>query len=245
MSRKKRHNIDKNSNTKNKFVGTLEVSTRGAAVVVCEGIEEKIHIEKIGQYLHNDFVEVYVFSRRKKNKYYGEITNLLKRDKKEYVGKIQVSDKFSFVIVDNKRIHVDIFVPISMINKANNNDKVIVQVTEWRKNSQSPNGIVKKVLGAEGEHNTEIHSILAEHGLPYDFEREIKDFADNIDTSINKEEISKRRDFRDTLTFTIDPKDAKDFDDAISFKKITQDSYEIGIHIADVSHYLKQKTYFR
>jgi ribonuclease R len=241
LSRKKRHNIDKNSNTKNKFVGTLEVSTRGAAVVVCEGIEEKIHIEKIGQYLHNDIVEAYVFTRKKKDKHLGEITSLIKREKTEYVGKIQISENFSFVLIDNKRIHVDVFVPIDKINKANNNDKVIVQVTEWRKNSQSPNGIVKKVLGAEGEHNTEIHSILAEHGLPYDFEREIKDFADNIDTSINKEEISKRRDFRDELTFTIDPVDAKDFDDAISFKKITQDSYEIGVHIADVSHYLKQK----
>ena len=227
---------------KNRFVGILDVSVRGVAAVVCDGVEEKIHLEKIGQYLHNDFVEVYVFSRRKKNKYYGEITKLLKREKKEYVGKIEISEKFSFVMVDNKRIHVDIFVPISMINKAKNNDKVLVEITEWRKNSQSPNGIIKKVLGVEGEHNTEIHSILAEYGLPYDFEKEIKEFADNIDTTINKDEVSNRRDFRDELTFTIDPVDAKDFDDAISFKRISNSSYEIGIHIADVSHYLQPNT---
>ena len=227
---------------KNRFVGILDVSVRGVAAVVCDGVEEKIHLENIGQYLHNDFVEVYVFSRRKKNKYYGEITKLLKREKKEYVGKIEISEKFSFVIVDNKRIHVDIFVPISMINKAKNNDKVLVEITEWRKNSQSPNGIIKKVLGVEGEHNTEIHSILAEYGLPYDFEKEIKEFADNIDTTINKDEVSNRRDFRDELTFTIDPVDAKDFDDAISFKRISNSSYEIGIHIADVSHYLQPNT---
>ncbi len=227
---------------KNRFVGILDVSVRGVAAVVCDGVEEKIHLEKIGQYLHNDFVEVYVFSRRKKNKYYGEITKLLKREKKEYVGKIEISEKFSFVIVDNKRIHVDIFVPISMINKAKNNDKVLVEITEWRKNSQSPNGIIKKVLGVEGEHNTEIHSILAEYGLPYDFEKEIKEFADNIDTTINKDEVSNRRDFRNELTFTIDPVDAKDFDDAISFKRISNSSYEIGIHIADVSHYLQPNT---
>ena len=227
---------------KNRFVGILDVSVRGVAAVVCDGVEEKIHLEKIGQYLHNDFVEVYVFSRRKKNKYYGEITKLLKREKKEYVGKIEISEKFSFVIVDNKRIHVDIFVPISMINKAKNNDKVLVEITEWKKNSQSPNGIIKKVLGVEGEHNTEIHSILAEYGLPYDFEKEIKEFADNIDTTINKDEVSNRRDFRNELTFTIDPVDAKDFDDAISFKKISNSSYEIGIHIADVSHYLQPNT---
>ncbi|MDB2321869.1 ribonuclease R, partial [Flavobacteriaceae bacterium] len=210
--------------------------------VVCEGLGEKIHLEKIGQYLHNDIVEIYVFSRRKKNKYYGEITRLVKRDKNKYVGKIEISEKFSFVIIDNKRIHVDIFVPISFINNAKNNDKVLVEITEWRKNSQSPNGIIKKVLGTEGEHNTEIHSILAEYGLPYDFEKEIKDYANNIDTTINSKEVSKRRDFRKELTFTIDPVDAKDFDDAISFKKLSKDSYEIGVHIADVSHYLQPNT---
>jgi ribonuclease R/exosome complex exonuclease DIS3/RRP44 len=242
LSRKKRNNTDRNSNQKNKFVGTLEVSTRGVAIVICQGIEDKILIENIGQYLHNDIVEIYVFTRKKKDKYLGEITSLIKREKTDYVGKIQISEKFSFVLIDNKRIHVDVFVPIDKINTAKNNEKVIVEITEWRKNSQSPNGIIKKVLGVEGEHNTEIHSILAEHGLPYDFESEIKSFADNIDTSINKEEILKRRDFRKELTFTIDPVDAKDFDDAISFKTISEGCYEIGIHIADVSHYLKPKT---
>ena len=242
MSRRRNNNKENNTSTKNKFVGILEVSTRGAAVVICENIEEKIHIENIGQYLHSDVVEVYVFTRKKNGKYLGDIINLVKREKSEYVGKIQISEKFAFVLIDNKRIHVDVFIPKDKINKANNNEKVLVKITEWRKNSQSPNGIIKSVLGAEGEHNTEIHSILAEHGLPYDFENEIKEFANNIDTSINKEEISKRRDFRKALTFTIDPVDAKDFDDAISFKKLDENSYEIGIHIADVSHYLQPKT---
>ena len=241
MNRRK-NRIERKENKKNRFVGILDVSVRGVAAVVCEGLEEKINLENIGQYLHNDFVEVYVFSRRKKNKYHGEITRLLKRDKNEYVGKIEISEKFSFVIVDNKRIHVDIFVPISHIKNAKNNDKVLVEITEWRKNSQSPNGIIKKVLGIEGEHNTEIHSILAEYGLPYDFEKEIKDYANNIDTTIDYKEVSKRRDFRKELTFTIDPVDAKDFDDAISFKKLSNNSYEIGVHIADVSHYLKPNT---
>jgi ribonuclease R len=239
---RRRNKIERKENKKNRFLGVLDVSVRGVAAVVCEGLDEKIHLENIGQYLHNDIVEVYVFSRRKKNKYYGEITRLVKRDKNEYVGKIEISEKFSFVIIDNKRIHVDIFVPISFINNAKNNDKVLVEITEWRKNSQSPNGIIKKVLGIEGEHNTEIHSILAEYGLPYDFEKEIKDYANNIDTTINFKEVSKRRDFRKELTFTIDPVDAKDFDDAISFKKLSNNSYEIGVHIADVSHYLQPNT---
>ena len=241
MSRRK-NKIERKENKKNRFLGVLDVSVRGVAAVVCEGLDEKIHLENIGQYLHNDIVEVYVFSRKKKNKYYGEVTRLVKRDKNEYVGKIEISEKFSFVIIDNKRIHVDIFVPISFINNAKNNDKVLVEITEWRKNSQSPNGIIKKVLGIEGEHNTEIHSILAEYGLPYDFEKEIKDYANNIDTTINYKEVSKRRDFRKELTFTIDPVDAKDFDDAISFKKLSKNSYEIGVHIADVSHYLQPNT---
>ena len=241
MSRRK-NKIERKENKKNRFLGVLDVSVRGVAAVVCEGLDEKIHLENIGQYLHNDIVEVYVFSRKKKNKYYGEVTRLVKRDKNEYVGKIEISEKFSFVIIDNKRIHVDIFVPISFINNAKNNDKVLVEITEWRKNSQSPNGIIKKVLGIEGEHNTEIHSILAEYGLPYDFEKEIKDFANNIDTTIDYKEVSKRRDFRKELTFTIDPVDAKDFDDAISFKKLSNNSYEIGVHIADVSHYLQPNT---
>jgi len=239
---RRRNKIERKENKKNRFLGVLDVSVRGVAAVVCEGLDEKIHLENIGQYLHNDIVEVYVFTRRKKNKYYGEITRLVKRDKNEYVGKIEISEKFSFVIIDNKRIHVDIFVPISFINNAKNNDKVLVEITEWRKNSQSPNGIIKKVLGIEGEHNTEIHSILAEYGLPYDFEKEIKDYANNIDTTINFKEVSKRRDFRKELTFTIDPVDAKDFDDAISFKKLSNNSYEIGVHIADVSHYLQPNT---
>jgi len=241
LSRRK-NKIERKENKKNRFLGVLDVSVRGVAAVVCEGLDEKIHLENIGQYLHNDIVEVYVFSRKKKNKYYGEVTRLVKRDKNEYVGKIEISEKFSFVIIDNKRIHVDIFVPISFINNAKNNDKVLVEITEWRKNSQSPNGIIKKVLGIEGEHNTEIHSILAEYGLPYDFEKEIKDYANNIDTTINYKEVSKRRDFRKELTFTIDPVDAKDFDDAISFKKLSKNSYEIGVHIADVSHYLQPNT---
>lgn len=241
MSRR-RNKIERKENKKNRFLGILDVSVRGVAAVVCEGLDEKIYLENIGQYLHNDIVEVYVFSRRKKNKYYGEITRLVKRDKNEYVGKIEISEKFSFVIIDNKRIHVDIFVPISFINNAKNNDKVLVEITEWRKNSQSPNGIIKKVLGIEGEHNTEIHSILAEYGLPYDFEKKIKDYANNIDTTINFKEVSKRRDFRKELTFTIDPVDAKDFDDAISVKKLSNNSYEIGVHIADVSHYLQPNT---
>jgi len=135
-------------------------------------------------------------------------------------------------------MYTDIFIPKENINNAKNGEKVLVEIESWPEKAGSPYGRVIKILGKPGEHNTEIHSILAQFGLPYEFEKEVEDYANNIDTSIHKEEIKKRRDMRGDLTFTIDPKDAKDFDDALSFKVLEDDTYEIGIHIADVSHYL-------
>ena len=117
-------------------------------------------------------------------------------------------------------MYTDIFIPKENINKAENGEKVLVEIESWPEKAGSPYGKVIKTLGKPGEHNTEIHSILAQFGLPYEFDKEVEDYANNIDTSITKEEISKRRDMRNTLTFTIDPKDAKDFDDALSFKKL-------------------------
>jgi len=139
-------------------------------------------------------------------------------------------------------MYTDIFVSKDNIAKANDGDKVIVEITEWPDNADSPFGKITEVLGKPGEHDTEIHSILAEYGLPYSFPLEVERYADQLDTSIKPEEIAKRRDMRNTLTFTIDPKDAKDFDDALSFEVLENGNYEIGIHIADVSHYLQEGT---
>ena len=135
-------------------------------------------------------------------------------------------------------MYTDIFVSKENINNAKNGDKVLVEIESWPEKAGSPYGKVIKTLGKPGEHNTEIHSILAQFGLPYEFDKEVEDYANNIDTTIKEEEIKKRRDMRGDLTFTIDPKDAKDFDDALSFKDLKDGTYEIGIHIADVSHYL-------
>ena len=137
---------------------------------------------------------------------------------------------------------VDVFVPLSKTLKAEDGDKVLVTLEEWPEKADCPNGTIIKILGKPGEHNTEIHSILAEYGLPNEFPTEVENFANNINTSITEDEILKRRDMRSTLTFTIDPKDAKDFDDALSFKELPNGNYEIGIHIADVSHYLQEGT---
>ena len=181
---------------------------------------------------------MYIFKRNRGGKQEGEVTQILERKRTEFVGVIKIQERFAFVECQDTKMYTDIFIPKENINKANDGEKVLVEIEDWPEKAGSPYGKVIKVLGKPGEHNTEIHSILAQFGLPYEFEKEVEDYANNIDTSINKEEIKKRRDMRGDLTFTIDPKDAKDFDDALSFKVLEDGNYEIGIHIADVSHYL-------
>ena len=226
--------------------GKFDATARGSGYVICDEFEDDIYIasNNVNKALHGDEVELYVYKRKKRGKLEGEITKVITRAKTEYVGVIQIHEKknFAFVVPDSNKMYTDIFVPINKINKAEDGDKVLVQLEEWPQKADSPNGKVLKVLGRPGEHNTEIHSILAEYGLPYEFPHEVEEFANNIDTSINQEEIAKRRDMRDDLTFTIDPKDAKDFDDALSFKVLDNNLYEIGIHIADVSHYVQEGT---
>ncbi len=230
--------------SKNYVTGYMDISSRGKGYVVVEGMEEDILVKNkhLNKAMNGDMVEVYVFKRRKGDKIEGEVTKILERKRTEFVGTIQVSDKFAFVECQGYSMYTDIFVPKSKINNAESGDKVLVRMDGWEANSDSPIGSVIKVLGKAGEHNTEIHSILAQYGLPYDFPAEVEAYANGLNTSIQENEIKKRRDVRDTLTFTIDPKDAKDFDDALSFKKLENGNYEIGIHIADVSHYVKPGT---
>ena len=224
--------------------GILDLTPKGSGYIICDDFDDDVFItsNNINKALNGDEVEFYVYNRRKRGKLEGEITNIIKRAKTEYVGVIQLHDKYAFVIADSNKMYKDIFVPISKINKAEDGDKVLVSLEDWPENADSPNGRVLQVLGKPGEHNTEIHSILAEYGLPYEFPPEVENFADTLDTSITAEEIAKRRDMRKVLTFTIDPKDAKDFDDALSFEILENGLYEIGIHIADVSHYVQEGT---
>jgi ribonuclease R len=167
---------------------------------------------------------------------------VLERAKSEFVGVIDIQKNFAFVTTANAKMYTDIFIPKDKIGEAEQGDVVIARIEDWPKKADSPFGSIIKVLGKPGEHDTEIHAILAEYGLPYDFPIDVELYAQKIDTSIQESEIKNRRDMRDTLTFTIDPKDAKDFDDALSFKKLENGNYEIGIHIADVSYYLKEGT---
>ena len=224
--------------------GIIDMASRGSGYVISDDFEEDIYIasNNMNKALHGDEVEFYAYKRLKRGRREGEITQILKRAKSEYVGVIQIHKNYAFVVPDGNKMYTDIFVPINKINKAEEGDKVLVSLEEWPEKQDSPYGRVLKVLGKPGEHNTEIHAILAEYGLPLEFPHEVEEFANKLDTSITKEEIIKRRDMREDLTFTIDPKDAKDFDDALSFKVLDNDLFEIGIHIADVSHYLKEGT---
>lgn len=226
--------------SENYYTGRVDIAGRGQGYVIVDELEDDILIKNknLNKALNGDIVEVYVFSRKKYGKREGEVNKILERKRTEFVGTIQVQENFAFVEVSDYKMYTDIFVPKNKINGAKNGEKVLVAMEDWPDKADSPYGNVIKVLGVPGEHNTEIHSILAQYGLPYEFPKEVEDYAQNIDTSIKASEIKKRRDMRDALTFTIDPKDAKDFDDALSFEKLDNGNYEIGIHIADVSHYV-------
>jgi len=226
--------------------GTVDhVNPKFAYVVTPEG-EDDIWVKTsdLAFAIHGDLVNV-ILTRPAGNGFRpeGKVVSLLKRMKDEFVGRIEVSTKFSFVVPDSKYIHFDIFVYPEKIGKAKPNDKVLVKIDKWHDaKNKSLLGHVTEVLGQAGENEAEIHSIMAEFGLPFRFPKKIEKAADDIPDLITEEEISKRWDFRPVTTFTIDPHDAKDFDDALSIKTLKEGSYEIGIHIADVSHYVEPET---
>jgi ribonuclease R len=226
------------------YEGTIDMTSRKTAYFICEEFEEDVFIptNNLNHALDKDKVKVYVYNRRKGKRPEGEVIEVLERNKSEFVGVIDIQKNFAFVTTANAKMYTDIFIPKDKIGEAQQGDVVIAKIEEWPKKADSPFGSIIKVLGKPGEHDTEIHAILAEYGLPYDFPIDVELFAQKIDTSIQESEIKNRRDMRDTLTFTIDPKDAKDFDDALSFKKLENGNYEIGIHIADVSYYLQEGT---
>ena len=222
--------------TKTYHTGIVDITGRGNAYIVIEGMEEDVFVpfNKLNKAFHKDTVEVYIFPKRKGKKLEGEITRVIKRNKTKFVGVVDMQKTFAFVRPSDFRMYTDIFIPKENIGTAENGDKVVVEITEWPDNASSPFGTITTILGKPGEHHTEIHSILAEYGLPHEFPYEVEKYANTLDTSIKVEEIKKRRDMGGVLTFTIDPKDAKVFDDALSFKTLDNGNYEIGIHIADV-----------
>ncbi len=226
------------------YTGVVDVTSKGSAYVIVEELEEDIFIPSnaINTAFNGDTVEVYVYRRKRKGNHEGEINRIIKRKRTEFIGVIQVKENFAFVEIQDHKMYTDFFIPKEKINGANNGEMVLIEFEDWPEKADSPFGSVKEVLGIPGEHETEIHAILLQYGLPYEFPKKVEQYANDIDTSITEEEVAKRRDMRKTLTFTIDPKDAKDFDDALSFKILENGNYEIGVHIADVSHYVQPGT---
>ena len=229
--------------TKKDFVtGKVDMKSTGKAYVSPDKGGEDIFIgpNNTSQALHEDLVKVMLFPKRKNHKTEGQIVEIIKRNKTDYVGVIEVGKEFGFLIPDSQNMAVDIFVPKSALNKAKNGEKVIVRITEWPEQSKNPFGEVIHVLGKPGENNVEMQSILAEHSFPLSFSAEVERQADAISDVIDKAELAKRRDFRDITTLTIDPADAKDFDDALSLRKLENGHWEVGVHIADVSHFVTE-----
>ena len=221
--------------------GKVDMASNGNAYIIVEDMENDIFVPNtsVNRALHGDMVEVELRRRRKGRRPEGSVINILERKKTSYVGIVEAHERFVFVRPTDPKMYTDVFVPKERSKKAEDGTKVLVELGDWPNDADSPYGTITEILGKPGEHHTEIHSILAEYGLPYSFPYEVEQFANTLDTSIKKEEIAKRRDMREVLTFTIDPKDAKDFDDALSFQQLKNGNYEIGIHIADVSHYLE------
>ena len=201
-----------------------------------------VKAKDLGSAVDGDTVAVTVFKTRHGEHPEGKVVEVLKRGRTRYVGRIEVSKNYAFVVPDYRKMHQDFFVYPENIGEAKTNDKVIVDIISWGSAEKSPEAKVVDVLGKAGENEAEIHSIMAEFGLPFEFPEQVLKESKTIDEGITKEEIKKRKDFRDITTFTIDPEDAKDFDDALSIQKLPNGNYEIGVHIADVTHYVQERT---
>lgn len=229
-----------------KFVGRVDMTASGMAFIVVEGGAESgekdivVEPQNLHHAMHDDIVEVAVIARRRDGRKEGEVLNIIKETKRVFVGRIEISEEsnYAFVVIDSRRVPTDIFVPQRYFNGAVNGQKVLVEVFEWPSNAKNPTGKVLDVLGNVGDNNTEMHAILAEYDLPYSFPKELEEMADKIPVGITEAEIAKRRDMRGITTFTIDPADAKDFDDALSVRRLDNGNWEVGVHIADVTHYV-------
>ncbi len=230
--------------TKTYVTGIIDFTSQGTAFVVVSDQENDIFIpfKRSKDALNGDMVKVYIYPDKRGKRKEGEVVEVLQRNKTEFVGTIQVLPKFCFFIPDNHKLHVDFFVPLDKSKGAKNGEKVQVKFVEWRKGDTNPTGEVSSVFGLPGDHKTEMNAIMAEFGLPPEFPPHVEKAAKSIPTEITPTEIARRRDFRGITTFTIDPADAKDFDDALSIRKLENGNYEVGVHIADVTHYLKPDT---
>ena len=234
----KKHNTSEKTK---ELEGVIDATSNGSAYLISQDSEEDIYIhsKNINKALHGDTVNIRIVYGRKKPE--GIVTRIVQRARTKFIGTIQMNrnGKFGFLVPDNQRINVDLYIPLTKLRGAVDGEKAIGEITDWPNDSKNPFGKVTEVLGAASDNDVIMHSILFEYDLPNKFPDTVEREAEKITFDLDPEEIKKRRDFRDVLTFTIDPHDAKDFDDALSIKKLTNGNYEIGVHIADVSHYMK------
>ena len=224
--------------------GRVDMTASGMAYIIpddaAEGEKDMIVEPRNTHHaMHGDRVRVAVVGRRRDGRIEGEVDEILEAGKRTFVGRIEVSEKYAFVVIDSRTMPADVFVPLRSVNGAGNGQKVIVRIVEWPETAKNPTGEVVEVLGDSGDNNTEMHAILAEFDLPYHFPEELERAADRIKAGITKTEIKRRRDMREVATFTIDPADAKDFDDALSIRQLDNGNWEVGVHIADVTHYVR------
>jgi len=224
--------------------GVIDMTKKGSAYLVMEEEGEDIFISQsnMNKALNGDTVKVLQFAKRKHHQPEGEVVEILKRKRETFVGVVEISNGFAFLVVDSRDMNHDIFIPLKSLNGADNGQKAIAKITEWPKKAKNPIGEIVEVLGNAGDNLTEMHAILAEFNLPHKYPDEVIAAAEKIDAGISAEEIKKRRDFRKHVTFTIDPHDAKDFDDALSLNKLDNGNWEVGVHIADVTHYVTPKS---
>ena len=222
------------------LTGQLDMKATGKAYLIREdGDDVFIAAANTGTALDGDTVKVMLFPRRAQRKPEGKVVEVVERSKKQYVGVVDKNKNFAFVVPDGNKMSVDIFIPSENINGAKNGDKVVVVISDWNSKSRNPIGSIVRVLGQPGDNNVEMQSILLEFNLPIEFPKEVEEAAEKIPMEIPESEIAKRRDFRNIFTITIDPPDAKDFDDALSLRKLDNGNWEVGVHIADVSHYIQ------
>ena len=221
--------------------GIVDMKQTGKAYIITDDLVDDVYIAANNTYhaLNGDKITARLFPLRKGRKVEGKIIEIIERKKKQFVGIIDISSKYAFFLPDDNSVPVDIFIPLSNLNGAKNGNKVIAKITDWPEHSKNPFGEIIEVLGKPGEHEVEMQSILADFDFPLRFPVKVENEAERIPVVIPQEEIKKRKDFRKVFTITIDPEDAKDFDDALSLKKLQNGNWEVGIHIADVSYYVK------
>lgn len=224
------------------MTGTFQRKSNGKNTFIPDDGGEPILIAErnSAHALNGDKVKVSFFARRKRHMIEAEVVEILERSNDTFVGTLDITSQYAFLLTESRTLANDIFIPKDRLKGGKDGDKAIVKIVEWPERFNNPIGEVVEILGPAGDNNTEMHAILAEFGLPYAYPKNVVQAAEKISADITEEEIAKREDFRDVLTFTCDPADAKDFDDALSIRKLENGLWEVGVHIADVTHYVKE-----